>query len=105
MKYFIKTFGCQQNHADSERIKKYLKDKGMKKAKGYSDADYIVINTCMIRQSAENRVYGLVNNLSKLKIENGKLKIAVTGCMAGMALKDKTGKFLKITEKKITGSR
>lgn len=103
MKYFIKTFGCQQNHADSERIKKYLKDKGMKKAKRYNDADYIVINSCMIRQSAENRVYGLVNNLSKLKTENCKLKIVVTGCMAGMALKDKTGKFLKLLKKRLPG--
>jgi len=103
MKYFIKTFGCQQNYADSERIKKYLKNKGMKKAKGYGDADYIVINTCMIRQSAENRVYGLVNNLLKLKSVNRRMKIIVTGCMSGMALKDETGKFLKLLKKRLPG--
>ncbi|MEK7633555.1 MAG: radical SAM protein [Patescibacteria group bacterium] len=103
MKYFIKTFGCQQNHADSVRIVFYLKAQGMKPAGSYEKANYIVINTCMIRESAENRVYGLVNNLSKLKIENCKLKIIVTGCMTGMALKDKTGKFLKLLKKRLPG--
>lgn len=94
MKYFIKTFGCQQNKADSERIAAAFETRGMKPAKGYKDADYIVINTCMVRQSAENRVYGLVRNLAKLKIENSKLKIIVTGCMVGLAFRDNTGKIL-----------
>jgi tRNA-2-methylthio-N6-dimethylallyladenosine synthase len=49
----------------------------------------------MIRESAENRVYGLVNNLSKRKLTEPDLKIVVTGCMIGMAARDKTGKFLK----------
>lgn len=94
MKYFIRTFGCQQNKADSERISAAFKSRGMSPAKGYKDADYIVINTCMVRQSAENRVYGLVQNLGKLKIENRKLKIIMTGCMVGLAFRDKTGKYL-----------
>ncbi len=95
MKYFIKTFGCQQNSADSERIDGAFHARGMKKAKGYKDADYVVINTCMVRQSAENRVYGLVNNLSKFKLLNSKFKIIVTGCMVGLAFRDKTGLYLK----------
>ncbi|OGK17880.1 hypothetical protein A2866_00490 [Candidatus Roizmanbacteria bacterium RIFCSPHIGHO2_01_FULL_39_8] len=95
MKYFIKTFGCQQNKADSERIASAFKARGMKSARGYKDADYVVINTCMIRESAENRVYGLVHNLGDLKIKNSKLKIVVTGCMVGLAYRDKTGKYLK----------
>lgn len=114
MKFFIKTFGCQQNKADSERINASFKARGMKPAKGYGDADYIVINTCMVRQSAENRVYGLLNNLSKLKRKltlnqnkfgsglprtdlrsgNG-VKIIITGCMVGLAFRDKTGKYLE----------
>ena len=49
MKYFIKTFGCQQNKADSERIVSDFKSRGMTTAKNYQEADYIVINTCMIR--------------------------------------------------------
>ncbi len=104
MKYFIKTFGCQQNHADSVRITSYLKAQGMKSAKSYETADHIVINTCMIRESAENRVYGLVNNLRKLKNENNKLKIVVTGCMSGMAVKDQTGKFLKLLKSRMPGA-
>ncbi len=95
MRYYIKTFGCQQNKADSERIASAFESRGMKKAKGYYDADYIVINTCMVRQSAENRVYGLVNNLSKLKAKKNQLKIIVTGCMVGIAFRDKSGKYLK----------
>lgn len=61
----------------------------------YKKANYIVINTCMIRQSAENRVYGFVNNLSKIKAKNSKLKIIVTGCMTGAAFREKSGAFLK----------
>ncbi|MGB9883351.1 MAG: MiaB/RimO family radical SAM methylthiotransferase [Microgenomates group bacterium] len=95
MKYFIKTFGCQQNKADSERIAAAFQARGMWPAKNYQDADYVVINTCMVRQSAEDRVYGLVRNLSKLKIKNPKLKIIITGCMVGVAYRDKTGKLLQ----------
>jgi len=95
MKYFIKTFGCQQNKADSERIGSAFQARGMKPAKGYKDADYVVINTCMVRQSAENRVYGLINNLGKLKSKVKSLKIIVTGCMVGLAFRDKTGRYLQ----------
>jgi len=93
MKYFIKTFGCQQNHADSERIAASYKAKGFTKARSYQNADHVIINTCMIRQAAENRVYGLVNNLGILKQSHPNLRIIVTGCMVGAAFRDKTGKF------------
>jgi len=95
MKFFIKTFGCQQNHADSERIASSLKTRGMMETKDIKKADYIVINTCMVRESAENRIYGMVNNLKKLKTQNSKLKIILTGCIVGIAIRDKTGKYLK----------
>ncbi len=99
MKFFIKTFGCQQNNADSERIASAFKARGFSKAKNYYDANYVIINTCMVRESAENRVYGLVNNLQKLKIQklaqNNFFKIVVTGCMVGLAYRDKSGKYLK----------
>lgn len=103
MRYFIKTFGCQQNVSDSERIAKAFKNKGILKANSYEQANYVVINTCIVRQSAENRVYGLVNNLSKLKEKKGENKelfeIIVTGCMVGLAFKDRTGKYLKKIKK------
>lgn len=104
MKFFIKTFGCQQNKADSERIAASYKGRGMIAAKNYVDADIVIINTCMVRKSAEDRVYGLIQNLEKIKKEreqkgNG-LKIIVTGCMVGIAYRDKTGKYLaRIREK------
>ncbi len=93
--YFIKTFGCQQNAADSERVAAALKGRGMKPAKSIKTADYIVINTCMVRQSAENRVYGLVNNLEKRKEAGENIKVIVTGCMVGVAFRDTTGKYLQ----------
>lgn len=98
MKYFIKTFGCQQNSADSERVDQAYKSRGHTKAQNYNDANFVIINTCMVRESAENRVYGLVNNLKSIKedkIKRGEFyKIIVTGCMVGIAFRDKSGKFL-----------
>jgi len=98
LKYFIKTFGCQQNVADSERIEQAFASRGMTKARGYKDANYVIINTCMVRASAEERVYGLVQNLAKIKSDKLRkqehFKIIVTGCMVGIAFRDKTGKFL-----------
>lgn len=101
MKYFIKTFGCQQNVADSERIASELAGRGMEPAGEISQADHVIINTCMVRRSAEDRVYGLVRNLGEQKRQRGiPQKIIVTGCMVGMAARDKSGKFLtKIRER------
>ncbi len=99
MYFYIKTFGCQQNSADSERIASTFKSRGLKQTKKLNNANYVIINTCIIRQSAENRVYGLVNNLGELKKKREKeekfFKIIVTGCMVGMAYRDKTGDYLK----------
>jgi len=94
--YWLKTFGCQANVADSERIITALESKGYKAAKNAETAGVVIINSCLVRESAENRVYGLVNNLSKLKDK----KIIITGCLAGWALRDKKGKNLKILRKK-----
>ncbi|MCR4277115.1 MAG: radical SAM protein [Candidatus Roizmanbacteria bacterium] len=105
MKYYIKTFGCQQNHADSERIEADFKARGYTKARSYKSANYVIINTCMIRQTAENRVYGLVNNLGKIKqakLKKGEVyKIIITGCMIGIVYRDKTGKYLKLLKQRM----
>lgn len=102
MKYFITTFGCAQNVSDTERIAAMLEARGMEKAHSISDAHHVVINTCMIREMAENRVYGAVYNLSKQKVKTGlPQKIVVTGCMVGMAVRDKTGKFLKLIRRRM----
>ncbi|MEK7597508.1 MAG: radical SAM protein [Patescibacteria group bacterium] len=108
MKYFIKTFGCQQNHADSERIEADFKSRGYTKARSYKSANYVIINTCMIRQSAENRVYGLVDNLGeikKAKLKKGEVfKIIITGCMIGIVYRDKTGKYLKLLKQRMVNA-
>ncbi len=83
MKYFIKTFGCQMNKADSERMAGAFEKKGYEVAKKIGQADVIVINTCSVRESAENRVFGLINNLAQKK-KKGQ-KIILTGCMLGSA--------------------
>lgn len=81
--FFIITFGCQQNKSDSERIEGDYQARGWKQAKSWKDADNIVINTCAIRQSAEDRVKGLLLNIVKYFQENNlkKPKIILTGCM------------------------
>ena len=91
--FFIKTFGCQQNEADSQRIASYYLARGFRQSKSMKSACEIVINTCMIRQSAEDRVTGLVKNI--VKSSKQKPKIVITGCMVGMAARDESGKYLK----------
>jgi tRNA-2-methylthio-N6-dimethylallyladenosine synthase len=97
--FFIKTFGCQQNLADSQRIASYYISRGYKQAKSSKSASEVVINTCMIRQSAEDRVTGLVKNIAKSQKE--KPKIVITGCMVGMAARDESGKYLKALRKRM----
>ncbi len=91
-KYFIKTFGCQANYSDSERISGFYKSRGFEEVNSLRQADEIIINTCSIRQSAEDRVRGLVTNI---KSQKSSAKITLTGCMVGMAAHDPTGKALK----------
>jgi len=83
MRYHIKTFGCQMNEADSERLAAVFEKKGYQLAKKIDRADVIMINTCSVRESAENRVFGLINNLAQKK-KKGQ-KIILTGCMVGSA--------------------
>ena len=85
-KFYLKTFGCAQNTADSQRIRaKYLMD-GYTEVDNYKEADVIIINSCIVRESAENRVYGLVDNVRKLTKNK---KVIVTGCLAGITKKIK----------------
>lgn len=100
--YFIQTFGCAQNVSDSERIAADLSARGMTLAKNINTAHHVIINTCMIREMAENRVYGAVHNLTKKKLKTGlPQKIVVTGCMVGIAVRDRSGKFLRLIKKRM----
>src|SRR5438309_9446244 len=101
MTYFIKTFGCASNESDSERIATVLQNRGMKPAKSIKTTDHVVINTCVVRESAENRAYGLLDNLGKSKSQVGKpQKIVVTGCLVGLATRDSSGKMMKRLQEK-----
>lgn len=80
-KYYIKTFGCQMNESDSERITATLEKRGYKKAKNLEQADLIVVNACSVRQTAIDRIFGLKRKFKKLKSQNPKFKTILTGCV------------------------
>lgn len=80
-KAFIHTYGCQGNVADSERIKGMLVKMGYTMTEEKSEADLILYNTCAIREHAEDRVFGNVGAIKKLKKNNPNLIIALCGCM------------------------
>ena len=80
-KAFIHTYGCQGNVADSERIKGMLSKMGYTMTEDKEDADLILYNTCAIREHAEDRVFGNVGAIKKLKQSNPNLIIALCGCM------------------------
>ena len=79
MKYFLKVFGCQMNQSDAERISAILEKCKLKKASSIDEASFIVFITCGVRQSAEDRVYGQINNIRK---KYPKKRIILTGCLA-----------------------
>ena len=81
-RYFVRTYGCQMNEHDSERIAGLLETDGLEEAESFDDADVIVLNTCCIRENADNKLYGQLGNLKKLKEERPDLQIAVGGCLA-----------------------
>jgi tRNA-2-methylthio-N6-dimethylallyladenosine synthase len=79
--YFIWTIGCQMNKAESRQIAGYLDSAGYQAAASFSDADLVVLNSCVVRQSAEDKVLGTLGLLKGLKIEHPNLQILVTGCL------------------------
>lgn len=80
-KAFVHTYGCQGNVADSEHIKGMLLEMGYALCENEADADFILYNTCAIREHAEDRVFGNVGALKKYKKEKPGLIIALCGCM------------------------
>ena len=80
---YIDTYGCQQNEADSERMMGMLREMGYTRQNEAEGADVIVINTCAVREHAEQRVFGNVGALTHVKRRHPEQKIFLTGCMAG----------------------
>ncbi|HEX3334731.1 MAG TPA: tRNA (N6-isopentenyl adenosine(37)-C2)-methylthiotransferase MiaB [Acidimicrobiales bacterium] len=80
--YFIRTFGCQMNEHDSERLAGLLVADGLVPADTMEDADVVVLNTCCIRENADQRLYGTLGRLKELVDARPGLQIAVGGCLA-----------------------
>lgn len=81
-KLFIKTYGCQMNVYDSERMAEALGGKGYVETQSPDDADMILLNTCHIREKAAEKVYSELGRYKELKVANPDLKIGVAGCVA-----------------------
>lgn len=94
-KVYIETYGCQMNFADTEIVLGILKNKGYSVAKSLEEADVVLLNTCSIRDNAEQRIYGRLGNLKNYKNQKPELLLGILGCMAERLRKD------LIEEKKI----
>jgi tRNA-2-methylthio-N6-dimethylallyladenosine synthase len=81
-RYFLRTYGCQMNEHDSERIAGLLEADGLTATETLDDADVVVLNTCCIRENADNKLYGNLGHLKQNKDRNPDLKIVVAGCLA-----------------------
>ncbi len=82
LSYFVRTFGCQMNEHDSERIAGMFEADGMRPVTDYASADVVFINTCTIRENADNRLYGNLGQLKQLKDRNPDMLLIVGGCAA-----------------------
>jgi tRNA-2-methylthio-N6-dimethylallyladenosine synthase len=80
--YFVRTFGCQMNEHDSERIAGLFEQDGMTQAEDLDTADVVYINTCTIRENADNRLYGNLGMLKAVKDLNPEMMLVVGGCAA-----------------------
>jgi tRNA-2-methylthio-N6-dimethylallyladenosine synthase len=81
-RYHLRTYGCQMNEHDSERIAGLLESDGYEVTDSADDADVVVLNTCCIRENADNKLYGALGNLKVLKESNPEMQIVVAGCLA-----------------------
>lgn len=81
MTYYLKTYGCQANEADSEFMRYALEKMGFKRVETYEEANFIMFNTCAIRETAEDKIFGELGRLNKYKRKNPNMKVAISGCM------------------------
>jgi len=91
--YSIWTIGCQMNKAESQRIASYLNSAGYHEVKSPREADLIVLNTCVVRQSAEDKVLGMLGQLKGLKREHPDIRMLVTGCFVDSHVEDLKKRF------------
>ena len=81
-KYYVRTYGCQMNEHDSEKIKGILNSIGFSEVNNENDADIVILNTCAIRENAHDKVFGFLGRLYHIKKTKKGLIIALCGCMA-----------------------
>ncbi|MDQ4127536.1 MAG: MiaB/RimO family radical SAM methylthiotransferase [Actinomycetota bacterium] len=81
----IRTFGCQMNVHDSDRMRRMIQDAGYAEVQGYEDADLVILNTCYVRENAVDRVRGHLGELNRLRREGRVKKVALTGCIGAAA--------------------
>ena len=79
---YLLVYGCQMNQSDAERMMGQLRTIGYERTESMDEADLILINTCCVRETAEDRVYGKIGEIKRLKRENPELIFGITGCMA-----------------------
>lgn len=77
----IRTFGCQMNVHDSDRMRRMILDAGYAEVQAYEDADLVILNTCYVRENAVDRVRGHLGELNRLRREGRVKKVALTGCI------------------------
>ena len=80
--YQVRTYGCQMNVHDSERIAGLLESHGYVRAASDQQADVVVLNTCAVRENADNKLYGNLGHLASVKRSHEGMQIAVGGCLA-----------------------
>src|SRR5690242_4524278 len=80
--YEVRTYGCQMNVHDSERLTGLLEEAGYAAAPAGEQADVVVFNTCAVRENADNRLYGNLGHLASVKAQRPGMQIAVGGCLA-----------------------
>ena len=81
-RFLLRTFGCQMNEHDSERIAGLLQADGLVETTSVDDADVVVLNTCCIRENADNKLYGTLGHLKSVKDRRPEMQIVVAGCLA-----------------------
>ncbi len=81
----IRTFGCQMNVHDSDRMRRMIQDAGYAEVQRYEEADLVILNTCYVRENAVDRVRGHLGELNRLRREGRVKKVALTGCIGAAA--------------------
>src|SRR3989475_11476499 len=89
MKFYVRTYGCQMNVADSNEMGRHLKAKGLVETQDPDDASIFLVNTCTVRQHAEDRAFSEIGRLKRWKARQAGRKLVITGCAA-----ERTKEFL-----------